>query len=575
MRITKSRLAIWPRAAARMLALSAGLALVASLLAATGNTAAAGLAAAQSRAGASRPAVLPPTVQWGACSHGIPAPFQCATAPVPLNYRHPDGQQISLALMRLPASDPSERIGSLFIDFGGPGGPDITDLVNRAYTVFSPAIRARFDLVTWDPRGVEYSDPVNCFATDTADTNYYNAIPVFPYPQSDEPAFFQLNAQLGQDCLQRSGVLLRHVSSADTARDLNVLRRDVGDPKLTYLGFSYGTVIGATYANLFPDKVRAMVLDGTLDFVGNATGHYPGEGAAFPVDVRQGVDRAGQEVFLDRFLPLCAEAGSACAFSAGGNLRAKWETLLARAQAGQLSYQDLMIFAYYDMEDPIADWPGLASYLQSLYTSTSAGQALTAGQSAGLAQAAGRAENQSLMGPQRGASGAPEPTSTAGASGAAGARYTDNRADAFYTIQCADSVVPTRDAVYHNLAITEDQKVPGFGRLIVYDMMPCASWPAMHTDAYDGPWNRSRTPILVINAVHDPITPIWGAEAAVDELGNARLLKVNGDGHTSMFVEPSVCRDDAELAYLVSLQLPPRGTICNVDQLPFGLSPGP
>jgi pimeloyl-ACP methyl ester carboxylesterase len=213
---------------------------------------------------------------------------------------------------------------------------------------------------------------------------------------------------------------MRHVSSADTARDLNVLRQDVGDPKLTYLGFSYGTVIGATYANLFPDKVRAMVLDGTLDFVGNATGHRPGDGAAFPVDVRQGVD-----------------------------------------------------------------------------------------------------------------------------------------------------------AVYHNLAITEDQQVPGFGRLIVYDMMPCATWPAMHTDAYDGPWNRSRTPILVINAVHDPITPIWGAEAAVDELGNARLLKVNGDGHTSMFVEPSVCRDDAELAYLVSLQLPAKGTTCNVDQLPFGLSPGP
>ena len=199
------------------------------------------------------------------------------------------------------------------------------------------------------------------------------------------------------------------------------------------------------------------------------------------------MDRAGQEVFLDRFLPLCAEAGSACAFSAGGNLRAKWRTLLARAQAGQLSYQDLMIFAYYDMEDPIADWPGLASYLQGLYTYTAAGQALTIGQSAGLAQAA---------------------------------------------------------------------------------TMPCATWPTMHTDAYDGPWNRSRTPILVINAVHDPITPIWGAEAAVRELGNARLLKVNGEGHTSMFVEPSTCRDDAELGYLVSLQLPPKGTACNVDQLP-------
>jgi len=568
MRVTTRR----PAIVGRMLAVLAGLSLVASLVAGSGKSALASVAAAQGPAAGARAAAAKPKVHWDACAHGIPAPFQCATEPVPLDYRHPDGQKISIALMRLPASDPSERIGSLFIDFGGPGGPDITDLVNRAYTVFSPAIRARFDLVTWDPRGVEYSDPVNCFATDTADSNYYNAIPVFPYPQSGEPAFFKLNAQLGPDCLRRSGALLRHMSSADTARDLNVLRQDVGDAKLTYLGFSYGTVIGATYANLFPDKVRAMVLDGTLDFVGNATGHYPGQAAAFPVDVRQGVDRAGQEVFLDRFLPLCKEAGSACAFS-GGNLQAKWQTLLARARAGQLSYQDLMIFAYYDMEDPIADWPGLASYLQGLYTSTTGGRALAATQSAGLAQAAARAQSQRIMGPLGSPGGAPVAGSTPAASGTASTRYTDNRADAYYAIQCVDSLLPTSDAVYHNLAITEDQQVPGFGRLIVYDMMPCATWPAMHTDAYDGPWNRSRTPILVINAEHDPITPIWGAEAAVAELGNARLLKVNGDGHTSMFVEPSTCRDDAELAYLVSLRLPPEGTVCSVNQLPFGLTP--
>jgi len=196
MRMTTSRLAMWPGFAARTLALLAGSAVVASLVAATGNNtaAAAGLSAAQRPAGASRPGALTPAVQWGACPATIPAQFQCATEPVPLSYQHPAGQKISLALIRLPASAPSERIGSLFIDFGGPGGPDVTDLVNRADTVFSPAIRARFDLVTWDPRGVEYSDPVNCFATDTADTSYYNSIPVFPYPQSSEPAFFQLNA---------------------------------------------------------------------------------------------------------------------------------------------------------------------------------------------------------------------------------------------------------------------------------------------------------------------------------------------------------------------------------------------
>jgi pimeloyl-ACP methyl ester carboxylesterase len=503
-------------------------------------------------------------VHWTACKHGISSPFQCATVRVPLNYGDPAGAQIRLALMRLPAADPGKRIGSLFVDFGGPGGPDITDLVNRAYTVFSAAIRARFDLVTWDPRGVEYSDPVNCFASASASNAYFNSIPVFPYPQPTEPGYFAANAKLGRYCQRRAAGLLPHVSSADTARDLNLLRQDVGDAKLTYWGFSYGTVIGATYANLFPGKVRAMMLDGTLDFVGNATGHHPGDAAKYPVDVRQGVDRAGQEVFLQRFLPLCKRAGKNCAFSSG-NLAAKWATLLARARAGKLSYQTLMTFAYYDMEDPIADWPGLASELQTLYTTTSRGRALPAAAAARLAAAARRAASQAQAPAAAAARGGGAPRTTATA------RYTANRSEAYYAIQCADSLVPTKASVYHNLATSEDAKVPGFGRLIVYDMMPCATWPAMHTDAYDGPWNKSKTTILVVNARHDPITPIWGAKAAVRELGNARLLTVNGDGHTSMYVEPSTCRDAAQAAYLISLKLPPTGTICPVDQLPFGL----
>ena len=393
MRITKSRLAIWPVFAVRMLALSAGLAVVASLMAATGNTAATNLTAAQGSAAVGKSAILTPTVRWGACPAAIPAQFQCATEPVPLSYQHPDGRKISLALIRLPAADPNKRIGSLFVDFGGPGGPDITDLVNRAYTVFSPAIRARFDLVTWDPRGVEYSDPVNCFASAAAANAYFNSIPVFPYPQSTEPGYFAVNAKLGRYCQRHAGALLGHVSSADTARDLNLLRKDVGDAKLTYWGFSYGTVIGAIYANLFPGKVRAMMLDGTLDFVGNATGHHPGDAAKYPVDVRQGVDRAGQEVFLHRFLPLCSGPGKP-ALSPGGNPAAKWAALLARARAGKLSYQTLMTFAYYDMEDPIADWPGLASELQTLYTTTPRGQALPPATASRLAAAARRAASQ-------------------------------------------------------------------------------------------------------------------------------------------------------------------------------------
>jgi pimeloyl-ACP methyl ester carboxylesterase len=484
-------------------------------------------------------------VKWSACAHHIPKPFQCATEPVPLDYSDPAGGSLKIAMMRLPASDPRERIGSLFVNFGGPGGPDITDLVSRAYTDFSPAIRARFDLVTWDPRGIEYSSPVNCFASAAASLRYYDSMPVFPYPQTKEPGYFAQNALLGTDCEQRDGTLLDHISSADTARDLNLLREDLGAPRISYLGFSYGTVIGAIYANLFPRHVRAMVLDGSLDFQGNAAGDHPGDSSAYPVDVRQGVARAGQDTF-DRFLTLCAKAKRKCAFSAGGNLQQKWATLLARAQAGKLSYANLMLEAYYKLEDPISDWPGLAVEFQRLYTATSDTKALTPDAQAQLANVA------------RAAAGA----------------YSGNRADAYYSIQCADSLVPTQTSIYHNLAISEDAKVPGFGRLMVYDQMPCATWPAMHTDAYDGPWDKSRTTILVINARYDPITPIWGARAGVHELHNARLLTVDGDGHTSMYVEPSSCRDNAELAYLVSGKLPRPGTVCPVNALPFGLRPG-
>ena len=433
--------------------------------------------------------------------------------------------------------------------------------------------------MAWDPRGIEYSSPVNCFASAAASHAYFASDPVFPYPQtsSGESAYFALNAQLGKDCKSRSGWLLPHLSTADTARDLDLLRQDVGDSKLTYLGFSYGTVIGATYANLFPGNVRAMVLDGTVDFVGNATGRGPGDGANYPIDVRQGGDLAGQDIF-NRFLTLCAQAGTpACAFAAGGHLQAKWATLIARAQAGKLSYQNLMIMAFYDMEAPIADWPGLAAYLQHLYSTTAAGQALNARQASGLAAAARRAQARALAAGRpapdavtvHGAAAAP---ATATAPAKATAAYPANGEEAFYAIQCADSLVPTRDSVYHNLAISEDARVPGFGRMVVYDAMPCATWPCMHTDAYDGPWNLSQTTILVINALHDPFTSYAGAQAAVSELGHARLLTVDGDGHTSMYVEPSSCRDKAELNYLVSGTLPAPGTVCPVYKLPFGLA---
>ena len=484
------------------------------------------------------------TLDWAACPASVAAaPFQCATAPAPLNYAKPGGTRISLALIRLPAAVPGERIGSLFVNFGGPGGPGTALLPGRATTVFSPDIRDHFDLVSWDTRGTGRSTAVRCFPTQAADASYFGSVPYFPYPASAGAAFWSLNAELGRDCQQRAGTLLAHMSSQDTARDLDLLRQDVGDKKLNYMGFSYGTVIGAIYANLFPASVRAMVLDGTVDFKGNATGDAAGQAQKLPVDVRNGVDVAAQGV-LTRFLSLCAKAGSAkCAFAAGGNLAGKWRTLLARAKASAIQYAGGTYFyptvaavTYYDLDKPIAEWPTLGTLLQGLYTASAAKDGA---EHAAQAQQATYAVN--------------------------------NVNEGFYISQCADVEVPTKASVYASVAATEDAKVPGFGRLTAYDMTPCATWPALHTDAYDGPWNKSKTTILVINSRYDSATPYAGAVAAVRELGDARLLTVNGDGHTSEYSEPSACRDTAKQAYLISLTLPPKGATCAVDELPWGL----
>jgi pimeloyl-ACP methyl ester carboxylesterase len=377
---------------------------------------------------------------------------------VPLNYAKPGGTQIKLALIRLPAAKPKERIGSLFVNFGGPGGAGTAILPGRATTVFSQAIRDHFDLVSWDARGTGLSTAVRCFATQQEDSSYFASVPYFPYPSSTDAAFWSLNAELGKDCRQRAAALLPHMSSQDTARDLDLLRQDVGDAKLNYMGFSYGTVIAAIYANLFPRNVRAMVLDGTVDFKGNAVGDAPGDAQKYPVDVRSGVDVAAQDVF-GRFLSLCAKAGSTkCAFATGGNLLSKWQTILTRSQASPIKYNGGTYFystvaalTYYNLYKPMTEWPALATLLQGLYTAS-------AGKTAHAAAAA------------------PYPV--------------NNGNEGYYISQCADIEVPTHESVYDSLANTEDAKVRGFGRFVTYDMTPCATWPALHTDAYDGPWKR-------------------------------------------------------------------------------------
>jgi pimeloyl-ACP methyl ester carboxylesterase len=252
-----------------------------------------------------------------------------------------------------------------------------------------------------------------------------------PTDASGEAEYFARAEELADRCERNAGPILNHASTANTARDLELLRRGVGDPQLTYHGISYGTQLGAIYANMFPSRVRAMVFDGSMDFEGNVNGH-DGQGTAVPLDVRQNV-AAGIAGTFDEFLRRCAAAGPRCAFGAG-DPRLKWMVLTERARVAPIRVADqswtysAIIGAASALSQP-STYPDLATLLQTL---------LDTG------------------------------TALPGLRSIADASYLGNRTEAFYAIQCSDSAVPTDPAVYSRAAITEDQRVPHFGRVGVF-----------------------------------------------------------------------------------------------------------
>src|SRR6266576_6793769 len=194
---------------------------------------------------------------WTDCTGG----FQCATLHVPLDYSRLEGRQISLALIRKPVTDPSRRIGSLLMNPGGPGGSGVRFL--RGFISYLKNLNARFDVVSWDPRGVGASTAVTCL--DGPQLDAFLALDSVLDDQLEAETFYKANQDFAIGCSHRSGDLLPFMDSGSTARDMESIRAALGDSKLTYLGFSYGTFIGQWYAHLFPNRVRALVLDGVLD----------------------------------------------------------------------------------------------------------------------------------------------------------------------------------------------------------------------------------------------------------------------------------------------------------------------
>lgn len=453
---------------------------------------------------------------WSSCQTS----FQCATLRVPLDYANPAGPAISIAVVRLPASDPAARIGSLVLNPGGPGGSGV-QFVLQAAQAFPAVIRQHFDIVSFDPRGVGESDPVRCVSNQQLDA-YVNADPD-PTTAAQIASVVAISKAFVAGCERESGSLLGHVATIDQARDMDVLRAALGDAKLTYLGFSYGTYLGAKYIQLFPTHIRAMVLDGAVD-------------PALSTEQLNATQAQGFETDLGDFVQWCI-AGGRCPLggsvgAADARLRALSAAVLAHPVSGEggrlMGSGDFFNGLADALYDPAQGWPALSQGLAQL----AAGNATIMLELSD--QLTGRQPN---------------------------GQYT-NEIEANVAINCVDRPSPRRLATYEQDAAADAKLAPFFGAAIAWGSLTCAYWPVPPVEAPHPVRNTGPTTILVVGTTRDPATPYSWAQALTSQLGNAELLSYNSDGHTA-YLRGSSCVDTAVDAYLLSGQLPPRGTMCN------------
>jgi pimeloyl-ACP methyl ester carboxylesterase len=470
-----------------------------------------------------------PQISWTSCGPRL----ECASVPVPLDWRQPDGLTITLSVIRHLASHPEQRIGSLFFNPGGPGDSGVAAVANRGEAL-DAMTGGRFDIVGWDIRGSAGSAPVTCFADASERAAFWEDLPV-PTTRAEERRYLAKTIELAQRCGERNGELLAHISTADTARDLDHLRWLVGDRKLSYLGESFGTLIGQTYANLFPRRVRAMALDGVVDPVASAAG-----AAAVLASGLADTDRVFRE-----FLRLCEAAGpDRCALAGHGTSAAE----RAKAVLARLRHTPIPA--------PSATPPGELTY----------GEALTALRLAALPDPALWPLAAALL--EQAAQGDASELETI-ASGATSDNVRVLVQEQGVALVCADSPAP-QDARAWPRVVRRLEAVSRIGGPVVgWHNAPCASWPTRSAHRYTGPWDaRTPNPILLIGTRFDPNTPLRNAQRAARRLGNAVLLTHDGYGHLS-HSDPSRCVVQASGRYLVDLTTPPRGTVCPSDRLPF------
>ena len=472
------------------------------------------------------PLAQPAAVDWGAChvSGGdaghIPRGAQCGKLTVPIDYSNPDGDLANLALIRFPAT--GAKIGSLVINPGGPGESGV-DAAASIVDTLPAEVRQRFDLVGFDPRGVGSSTPA-LWCNSDADTDASRADPQVDYSQAGIDHIETTEKQYVQRCVDKMGKdFLANVGTANVARDLDRLRAALGDEKLTYLGYSYGTVIGAAYAEAYPDKVRAMILDGAVDPTADPIQSNIDQAAAF----QKAFNDYAADCAKDPTCPLGTDPAKAVEV-----YRSLVDPLvdkpLPTADPRGLGYSDSIIGTIMALYSP-----NLWRHLTQALTEMAAGRGDTM---LALADMYMRRDGQG--------------------------HYT-NATDARIAINCVDQPpITDRDKV-----IEEDRKMREVAPFMSYGeftghapLSTCAFWPVPATTTQHAASAPGLPPVLVVSTTNDPATPYQAGVDLAKQLGGA-LLTFNGTQHTVVF-QGNACVDNYAAAYLVDLKVPAPGATC-------------
>jgi pimeloyl-ACP methyl ester carboxylesterase len=445
-------------------------------------------------------------LEWEPCDG-----LECATLQVPVDYSDPRGATLGLAVLRYPAR--GQARGALVVNPGGPGASG-RDYARAARSIVTDDVRDSFDIIGFDPRGVGASAPVSCLSP--ADLDVLIALDATPDSPAEVRAIERTAGILR--CTAPVEGLLDHMSTAESARDLDVLRAALDQDRLDYLGVSYGTHLGATYAALFPERVGRFVLDGPL----------PAQLDAEELALGQAI---GFENALRRFVDYCTTGGDCPLGDDAVDGLEALRDLLDRLDASPAPTAD--------PGRPLTEAAATYAILLSLYRVSDrpllrdALASLVAGDGAPL---------QRMMDDRLGRQ--------------SDGTYRDNSLDAFYAISCRDRAAPTDiGASVERLSFA----APFLGEYIAWGNHVCTGTPATPAQR---PTDSAAPEMLVIATTHDPATPIAWADVFAQEAGGAVVLVREGDGHTG-YREGSQCIDAAVDAFVLTGVLPAAGTVCD------------